>query len=74
MSMNLMGCLCLFSSFSMCLSPSFSLCSIYMLKQDACFLCGRNLREARDMAVAERERIQMSERELSTKYEQLLTQ
>ncbi|KAK7096662.1 progesterone-induced-blocking factor 1-like [Littorina saxatilis] len=34
----------------------------------------RNLREARDMAVAERERIQVAERDASAKYEQLLNQ
>lgn len=32
----------------------------------------RNLREARDMAISERERAQISERETNTKYEQML--
>ncbi|KAJ8297810.1 hypothetical protein KUTeg_024341, partial [Tegillarca granosa] len=34
----------------------------------------RNLREARDMAISERERAQASERETNTKYEQLLNE
>ncbi|XP_041358363.1 progesterone-induced-blocking factor 1-like [Gigantopelta aegis] len=34
----------------------------------------RNLREARNMAVSEKEKIQCSERELKTQYEQLLTE
>ncbi|XP_076467958.1 progesterone-induced-blocking factor 1-like [Babylonia areolata] len=34
----------------------------------------RNLREARDMAVAERERLQVTERDINTKYEQLMDQ
>lgn len=34
----------------------------------------RNLREARDMAISEKDRAVATERETSTKYEQLLTE
>lgn len=34
----------------------------------------RNLREARDMAVSERERVQLTERDMNAKYEQLVDQ
>nr|KAG5711616.1 hypothetical protein BaRGS_016798 [Batillaria attramentaria] len=38
------------------------------------YVASRNLREARDMAISERERVQATEREMNAKYEQLVDQ